>query len=298
MSLNSSSQHPHHHQTTETHHLDNHVDNYVIEELNSNSLGIRLTCPTTKVYTSRKSKVVQKLQSLRNSGIHKLKIVSDFDYTMTKFWIDGTKKGSSCHKIVEDCGLLSKEYHVQADILEKKYYPMENDPTISIPEKARLMEEWAHSSRKVLMKSGLTNRVVRRAVTKAVTERAVQLRDHVDQFMAAMDTYRVPMLIFSAGIADILEEVLIQSIQYDQADKAHVHVVSNRCIFEEQTDEDEEVGLKGFSMPVIHVFNKKSSSFLHSPFFTETDEHVRGECNTLYLPHQQFYCSNSQFTPM
>lgn len=66
----------------------------------------------------------------------------------------------------------------------------------------------------------------------------------------------VPFLVFSAGIADVIEEVCRQQLHHPLP--RNVHIVSNRMLFDE-----EEAGdgggdkLTGFTEPVFHVFNKR-----------------------------------------
>lgn len=246
----------------------------LIEEITGDFLSLQLNhSSSTKIFTSRKSNLKTKLDAIKASGTQNLKIVSDFDYTMTKFWIDGTKKASSCHKILEDCGLLTQEYHDGTEKLEKKYFPIENDPTISVSDKTKHMEEWATNSRALLFKSGLTKSVIPRAVNKALTERAAELREGVDNFFKLTDDQAIPLLIFSAGISDILEEILLRTKTHCQENAKSTYIVSNRCIFQETSYED--APLAAFSLPVIHVFNKKSENFLDTAFFKETDESSR-----------------------
>lgn len=49
---------------------------------------------------------------------------ADFDFTLTKFWVNG-RRGSSCHMVVSDSGLFSEEYHETTAKLREHYYPME-----------------------------------------------------------------------------------------------------------------------------------------------------------------------------
>lgn len=70
-------------------------------------------------------------------------------------------------------------------------------------------------------------------------ERRIELRASVRNFLENLKQQDIPLLIFSAGIADILEKVLEESLTHDyqSSEKAlniirNIHVVSNRCIFE------------------------------------------------------------------
>ena len=64
---------------------------------------------------------------------------------------------------------------------------------------------------------------------------------------------KIPMLIFSAGIADVLEEVIKVESKRSTIQE-NVSVVSNRCIFGGSAVDRR---LVGFEDPVFHVFNKK-----------------------------------------
>jgi 5'-nucleotidase len=60
---------------------------------------------------------------------------------------------------------------------------------------------------------------------------------------------QVPVLVFSAGIGDILEEVLIK---YD-AYFPNIKIISNYMVF------DRKGMLIGFKSPIIHTFNKNEA---------------------------------------
>jgi len=60
-------------------------------------------------------------------------------------------------------------------------------------------------------------------------------------------------------------------------DWSQVHVISNRCIFEESG----EGKVTGFEQPLLHVFNKKSTAYLHTNFFNTED--IKDRTNLLLL---------------
>lgn len=67
---------------------------------------------------------------------------------------------------------------------------------------------------------------------------------------------QVPFLIFSAGIADVIEEVCAQQLRHPLP--GNVHIVSNHMLFEKGNGEgDGGDKLVGFTEPVFHVFNKR-----------------------------------------
>jgi 2-hydroxy-3-keto-5-methylthiopentenyl-1-phosphate phosphatase len=63
----------------------------------------------------------------------------------------------------------------------------------------------------------------------------------------------VPLLIFSAGIANIIAEAMTQKL--GSALKSSTHIISNFMIFD---SDDRHVG---FSEPLIHMFNKDEVRF-------------------------------------
>lgn len=214
------------------------------------------------VYAS-KDAFVAKLNRFRAAGPSKLSVVSDFDFTISNFFMSGVR-GASCHKVIEDCGLLAKEYHNEAQGLQAKYYPLEVDPTLNMEEKTKYMIEWVEKAHELLEQYGLTKSVVTNAVKIALQGGKVGLREKTDAFFALAASAKIPSLIFSAGIADVLEEILRTTTDIDWS---QVHVISNRCIFE-QTGDGKVVG---FEQPLLHVFNKKSTAYLHTNFFKTAD---------------------------
>ena len=69
------------------------------------------------------------------------------------------------------------------------------------------------------------------------------------------------MLCVCAGIADVIEEVLLQQ---GGGLTPHLHIVSNHMLWKDDH-------LVGFSKPSFHVFNKTAKSAKHSPFFQTHD---------------------------
>merc|ERR1712136_666993 len=71
---------------------------------------------------------------------------------------------------------------------------------------------------------------------------------------------KIPLLIFSAGIADVLEGV-IHAHGLDHPNQA---IIGNRMIFQEEEDGGK---LLGFHDPLIHVFNKNEALKMHLEYF-------------------------------
>lgn len=231
--------------------------------LSMESSSVHAQIPTELYYGHQvafasKDEFTKKLYNFKTAGACGLRIVSDFDFTMTKFYLNG-KRGASCHKVIEDCGLLSEDYHVQAQALQQKYYPLEVDPTIDLEQKTKFMIEWVDQAHVLLAEYGLTKQTINKAVHEALETGRIALRESMQDFFTLTSHKKIPMLIFSAGIADVLEEVLHTKVDIDWN---HLHVISNRCIFNPESGV-----IQDFQQPLLHVFNKKSSPYLHTTYF-------------------------------
>ena len=158
--------------------------------------------------------------------------------------------------MIENCGLLTEEYHVKAKALQRKYYPLEVDPSIPHEEKKGLMVEWFEKAHDVLVRTGLT----RRHIKEAVRGSKLTMRTGAVQLLASLEGGGVPALVFSAGLADVLSEALRQRAQLSP----NMHVVANFMRFE---SEEEGAPLVGFKDPLFHVFNKKAEAVAHMPWF-------------------------------
>jgi len=87
----------------------------------------------------------------------------------------------------------------------------------------------------------------------------IVVRDGFPALAQSLLDEKIPLLIFSAGIADVLDGV-IQALGFAHPNQT---VIGNRMIFE-----DDAVGkLVGFQDPLIHVFNKNEALKMHLAYF-------------------------------
>ncbi|XP_042512586.1 cytosolic 5'-nucleotidase 3-like isoform X2 [Macadamia integrifolia] len=180
-----------------------------------------------------------KKAAIRDAGPGKLQVIVDFDATLTKYWVNG-RRGQSTHNLLQQS---NPEYDVKRQQLYEYYHPLEFSPTIPIEEKTMLMEEWWGKSHALLIEGGLTYGDIKKSVANATLE----FRDGVVELFTYLEERGVPVLIFSAGLADIIEEVLSQKLHKSFK---NVKIVSNRMIF------DNDGHLVSFRGKTIHVLNK------------------------------------------
>ncbi len=225
----------------------------------------------------------RKYSAMIRGGREKLQVISDFDFTLTKYYqADGESRSASCHMVLEHSeGLLPDTYLAAAKELQSYYYPIEQDPTMDPDVKFQHMEDWVNKHNVLFMECGITQEIIQTAVIKAFETGKFRLREGLVHLMATLHDADVPLLIFSAGITNVLEYALQRSLSPEANELGQrvdplpdsVNIISNRCLFDETTKE-----LTGFSKPVLHVYNKSCDAFL------ETNPHflaANGRSNVL-----------------
>ncbi|XP_053708001.1 cytosolic 5'-nucleotidase 3-like [Synchiropus splendidus] len=211
-----------------------------------------LTKPT--VYMKDPKKVGEILESMLKAGSNTLQIISDFDMTLTRFAYNG-KRCPTCHNILDNSKLISEDCKVKLQELLDTYYPIEIDSSRSIEEKLPLMVEWWTRAHELLVEQ----KIKKDLLAVAVKESEARLRDGFKLFFDHLCWHSIPLLIFSAGIGDILEEVI------RQAGVFHPNVK----VFSNYMDFDESGVLKAFKGELIHIYNKREGALLNTGHFQE-----------------------------
>lgn len=223
----------------------------------------------------------RKLTVLVAAGPGGLRCIADFDFTLSKYFKDdGVSRADSCHASLENAhksGLLPPDYITRAKALQAHYYPLEIDTTISECDKFRFMEEWVEKHNALLVESRITPRTIKTVVSQAIDERRLILRQGLESFISILEQHNIPTLIFSAGIADVVEAALNKTLGVSSL-PPFLSLISNKAIFQDANDDDSP--LVDWSRPALHVLNKRASSFLDHPFFTEV---TAGEKKNLLL---------------
>uniref|UniRef100_A0A803SSV6 5'-nucleotidase n=1 Tax=Anolis carolinensis TaxID=28377 RepID=A0A803SSV6_ANOCA len=199
---------------------------------------------TVKKKTGRKTKIIEMMPEFQKKTVHikdpgrveeiicglikggatKLQIITDFDMTLSRFSHNG-KRCPTCHNIIDNCKLITDESRKKLYQLKEIYYAIEIDPSLTIEEKYPYMVEW----------------------------------EGYEQFFDKLHKHNIPVFIFSAGIGDVLEEVIQQAGVYHP----NVKVVSNFMDF------DENGVLKGFKGELIHVYNKHDGALKNTEYFKQ-----------------------------
>ncbi|KAB5529903.1 hypothetical protein DKX38_019984 [Salix brachista] len=141
----------------------------------------------------------KKIDAVRLAGPSKLQVIADFDGTLTKHFVNG-RQWFCRHGILKQG---NAEYDDKRQALYEYYHPLEFSPTIPIQEKTKLMEDWWGKTHNLLIEGGLTYD----AIKESVSSSAIAFRDGVVELFEFLEERDILVLIFSAGLADIIEEV-------------------------------------------------------------------------------------------
>ncbi|XP_052234726.1 7-methylguanosine phosphate-specific 5'-nucleotidase A-like isoform X3 [Dreissena polymorpha] len=198
------------------------------------------------VHVRDREHVERILAKMVADGPNKLQVCSDFDSTITNY------KGACTYNVLEEGG-LPEEYKEEAYKLRDKYFVIEVDPNMTIEEKTPYMVEWWTKAHELLMKYPLSKAMLHNMVANS----SARLRDGCIRFFDSLHSNDIPLLIFSAGVGDVIQEVIAQqSTLYD-----NMHIVSNFIDF------DENGTLIGFKSDIIHVYNKNENAVHDSDYF-------------------------------
>ncbi|XP_065486401.1 cytosolic 5'-nucleotidase 3A isoform X5 [Caloenas nicobarica] len=206
------------------------------------------------VHIKDPERVEEIICGLIKGGAAKLQIITDFDMTLSRFSYNG-KRCPTCHNIIDNSKLITEECRKKLLQLKETYYAIEIDPALTIEEKYPYMVEWYNKSHALLIEQGLQ----KNKFAEIVRESDVMLKEGYENFFDKLSEHNIPVFIFSAGIGDILEEVIHQAGVYH----SNVKVVSNFMDF------DENGILKGFKGELIHVYNKHDGALKNTEYFKQ-----------------------------
>jgi len=182
--------------------------------------------------------------------VDKLLIISDFDHTLSRHSLNGKPCGTTHGALAQAMKNVDINFYNQSEVLCEKYMPIEFCASMSIEEKIPHMVDWWEESHKLTVQS----RFGKHELEDFTAKSNIVLRDRVSDFVAEVDRQRVPLILFSAGVGNIIEFVLKQQLK---AMPKSIHLISNQMNFGEN-------GIcVGFREPIIHTFNKNSSVIRH-----------------------------------
>jgi len=195
------------------------------------------------IIISDKNKYEEIIRNISEWGFSNLHILSDFDKTLTKEFINWEKRPSLI-SVLRRQNILWEDYSKKAYELFDYYNPIEIDPNIDIEEKKIQMTIWWEKHLDLLVHSWLK----RQDIDKAINSWIIRFREWVKDFLKKMQVENVPVIIISAnGLWSDSNYLFLEqnNVLFD-----NIKVISNSFIW------DENWIAVSYNKPVIHVFNK------------------------------------------
>ncbi|MFA6088441.1 MAG: hypothetical protein WC755_01130 [Candidatus Woesearchaeota archaeon] len=205
------------------------------------------------VYVVNEDSLKNKIVLFKKAGLKNIQVLSDFDKTLTKAFSNGKKLVSSyAHFRERD---LVKGFTEVSKQLHAKYYPIENDSSISLEEKKKAMEEWWTTSYNTLVKCGFSKKVL----DVIVKDELIFEREGISDFFSKLHNFKIPVVIFSAGIGDLITEFLKNKRYLSD----NVSIVSNMFNY------DNSGVAISYKKPLIHSYSKNEKSLEHLSIYSE-----------------------------
>jgi 7-methylguanosine nucleotidase len=191
-------------------------------------------------------------KKILEDGIEKFHVLADFDRTLTKCFV-GDKKSSTSWAQFRNLSLLGEDYIKKSGEMFEYYRPIEIDSNLSRTEKAEKMNEWWERHLELLVQSGVSENILKEVIEKG----GIELREGAKEFLNFLKDKKIPLIIMSSGLGDLIEGVL----ERDGVKFENINVISNFFEF------DEEGKSVGFKEDVIHAMNKYETEIKVLPIF-------------------------------
>ncbi|CAO3625502.1 unnamed protein product [Cunninghamella echinulata] len=228
-----------------------------MEPIAQNLVQKLLQIPTIRI--KNQMATAEKLSKIIQGGKSNLHFICDFDMTISKHWVrnkvtDALERNASSHGVPARYDKLSPEFKKETARLYNTYYPIEIDKTMTFEEKIPSMIQWWMKAHEAMVKQNMT----RQDIVNMVEQVNIELRAEVDKVLQKCRDLEIPFLVFSAGIGNIIEQILLKrQLYYD-----NMHIVSNMMVF------NKDGVCTGFNDPLIHVFNKSEFQLESTPYYS------------------------------
>eukprot|EP01134_Creolimax_fragrantissima_P001448 CFRG1448T1 len=200
-------------------------------------------------------KVARVLAEFQKGSHDDLQIVTDFDQTLTAYYMpDGTRVSSS-HGLIEKSKGLVPELAAKLNELFNTYYPIEVSHSFSYEDKLAHMEYWWKKTNDAFIEMKFNKKLI----PSIVAGGSSRFRGGFDEFMKKTKEMDIPVCILSAGVADIIRGVLEAHLN-GLEEYPNLHIIANLMKF------DEEGYAIDWEGEIIHVLNKKEVTIAGTDF--------------------------------
>jgi 5'-nucleotidase len=203
----------------------------------------------------------EKKQKLIKGGKGKVHIISDFDGTITKAFLNG-KKIPSIVSLLRMGDYISENYAKKAHELYNKYRPIEIDLKLSKEEKNKFMHEWWKKHFQLMISCGLNQDIIKKLVNDILEKKTLEFREKSDELFKLLHKDKIPVILMSASTGDIIKELLLRKKMLS----LNVHLIANFLKF------DKNAQVIGVQEPIIHSMNKKEFEVKSFDFYYEIEK--------------------------
>lgn len=168
--------------------------------------------------------------------------------------------------------MLERSRFIHSDLrakfkeLRDLYLPIEHDPTMTKEEKIPFMIEWWSKTFELVIESQIS----RDNLIEIVRNSTTHLKEGCQWLFYTLERCDIPLLIFSAGLGDIIQEWIMQQCGTFK----NMKIVSNFMSFDSVTNK-----ITGFQGNMIHIFNKNEGVLLD----TEYEKLIENRQNVILL---------------
>jgi cytosolic 5'-nucleotidase 3 len=211
--------------------------------------------PNENIIIPNLDQLNKKIKQFTSSNFH---VVSDFDQTITKHRDKDGKRCTSVFGQIRKHNYLGEEYSKKSYEMYNYYFPIENNHNLSLDIKSKAMLEWWEKHLKLVIEYGLTKKMLH----DIAKNKEINLRDNGQEFFKILADMNIPLLIFSAGLGDIIEHFLEKKIEITK----NIHIISNFYNFSENGK------ILSTKQQLIHTFNKNEVAVKEHPYYQEIEE--------------------------
>lgn len=176
-----------------------------------------------------------------------IQAIFDFDRTLTR--ATSSKTGENLQDswgAILESKFIKKRTLVEYKKLFDFFYPIEQQTDLPVKEKEAAMVEWWSKALNLIVHEKIT----REQLVQMVQHTSMQLRAGVSEVFGKLAQWKVPILIFSAGILNVIDLF----IHDHHLLTANVRVLSNEIFF------DDHGVLSHFHPYLIHGLNKNGEA--------------------------------------
>ena len=195
---------------------------------------------------SNKELFTKKLDRIKKDWKNRLHILSDFDRTLTKCFINW-KSRPSIISAMREWDYLWNIYPKKAHELFNHYNSIELDPNIEIKEKKEKMQEWWSRHLDLLVKSWLN----KNNIIEVIESWMIELREWMNKFLKLINSNKVPLIIISANW--LWWDFIKLYLEKKKILNNYIFIISNEFIW------DENDFAKWYKSAIIHTFNKSET---------------------------------------